>query len=74
MSTPAASLVAPLARRRTQLKEKGKTRAHKQIVRRLPAGSGALSSVPKGKDFASAQSGKKQKTDVDPGEATPDQQ
>jgi hypothetical protein len=33
-------------------------------VRRLPAGSGALGSVPKGKDFARAGA-KKQKTDVD---------
>ena len=32
-------------------------------MRRLPAGSGALGAVPKGKDFASAN-GKKQKTDI----------
>ena len=64
-ATGSAGLVAPLARRRTQLKEKGKVRAHKQIAKRLPAGSGALGSVPKGKDFARAQGGTKQKTDVD---------
>ena len=63
--TTAARLVAPLARRRTQLREKGKTRPHKQIARREPAGSGALGAVPKGKDFTSATGRKKQKTDVD---------
>ena len=64
MGTASERLVAPLARRRLQLKEKGKVRPHKQIARRLPAGSSALGSVPKGNDYASAQSGKKQKTDV----------
>ena len=64
MSTASARLVAPLARRRTQLKEKSKVRAHKKIKPRLPAGSGVLGAVPKGKDFARTQGGKKQKTDV----------
>ena len=54
-----APLVAPLARRRTQLKEKAKIRPEKQIARRLPAGSGVLAAVPKGKDYASAKRGKK---------------
>ena len=50
MSTPC--IVAPLARRRTQLMEKGNTRPHNLLERRLPAGSsGALCSVPKGKDY-----------------------
>ena len=62
MSSPSARLVAPLARRRTQLKEKGKTRPHKQIVKRLPAGSGVLGAVPKGKDFTSG--GTKQAVDI----------
>ena len=52
------------ARRRTQLKEKGKTRSHKLIVKRLPAGSGVLDAVPKGKDYASAQQGKKKQVDI----------
>ena len=64
MGTASERLVAPLARRRLKLKEKGKVRPHKQIARRMPAGSSALGSVPKGNDYASAQSGKKQKTDV----------
>lgn len=46
-----AKLVAPLNRRRTQLKEKGKTRSSKMITKRLPAGSGALKAIPTGKDF-----------------------
>jgi len=62
--TGSAPLVAPLARRRTQLKEKGKTRPHKQIVRRLPAGSGVLGAVPKAKDYASAKKGGKKQVDV----------
>ena len=45
------ALVAPLARRRIKLEAKGKTRPHKKIARRLPAGSGDLASVPKGKDY-----------------------
>ena len=57
--TKGRGLVAPLARRRTQLTEKGKHRPHKQIARRLPAGSGVLGAVPKGKDYASASNGKK---------------
>ena len=60
----AAPLVAPLARRRTQLREKGKVRAHKHITRRLPAGASALASVPKGMDFASS-SGAMSSFDVD---------
>ena len=64
MITPSSRLVAPLARRRTQLKEKAKHRPHKQIARRLPAGSGVLGAVPKGKDYALTEGGKK-KTDVD---------
>ena len=63
-ATGSAGLVAPLARRRTQLKEKGKTRSHKLIVKRLPAGSGVLGAVPKGKDYASAQKGKKKQVDI----------
>ena len=59
-----APLIAPLARRRTQLKEKGTTRPHKQISRRLPAGSGVLVAVPKGKDYATAKKGGKKKADV----------
>ena len=47
------ALVAPLARRRIKLEAKGKTRPHKKIARRLPAGSGDLASVPKGKDTLS---------------------
>ena len=54
MSPRSSRLVAPLARRRTQLKEKGKVRPHKQIARRLPAGSGVLGAVPKGKDYVTA--------------------
>ena len=61
---PGECLVAPLARRRTQLKEKGKTRDNKQMVKRLPAGSGALGAVPKGKDFTSSTGGK-EKMDLD---------
>ena len=45
------ALVAPLARKRIKLEAKGKVRPHKQIARRLPAGSGDLASVPKGKDY-----------------------
>jgi hypothetical protein len=51
--------------RPTQLKEKGKTRPHKQISRRLPAGSGVLGAVPKAKDYASAKKGGKKQVDVD---------
>ena len=60
-ATGSAGLVAPLARRRTQLKEKGKTRPHKLIAKRLPAGSGVLGAVPKGKEYASAHNGRKRK-------------
>ena len=59
-----APLIAPLARRRTQLKEKGTTRPHKQISRRLPAGSGVLGAVPKGMDYATAKKGGKKMTNV----------
>ena len=65
MPTDQARLVAPLARRRTQLKEKAKVRPHKQIAKRLPAGSGVLGAVPKGKDYTSATKGGKKETDVD---------
>ena len=64
MSSPSARLVAPLARRRAQLKEKAKTRPYKQLARRLPAGSTVLGAVPKGKDFAMAATGKRRKTDI----------
>ena len=60
-----APIIAPLARRRTQLKEKAKTRPHKQIARRLPAGSGVLGAVPKGKDYVKAKKGGKKETDLD---------
>jgi hypothetical protein len=83
--TGSTRFVAPLAmppvRRRTQLKEKAKTRPHKQIALRLPAaktrthkqiarrlvpaGSGVLGAVPKGKDYQSATTGGKKKVDVD---------
>ena len=46
-------------KRRAQLKEKSKTRPEKKIAKRLPAGSGALGSVPKGKDFITQASGQK---------------
>ena len=46
-----APLLAPLARRRTQLKEKGVTRPHSKIAPRLPAGSSDLAGLPKGRDF-----------------------
>ena len=45
------ALVAPLARRRMKLEAKGKFRPHKKIARQLPAGSGDLASVPRGKDY-----------------------
>ena len=51
---PAHKLVAPLARRRTQLMEKGKTRSHRTIHKRLPAGAGDLARIPKGKEFTTA--------------------
>ena len=46
-----APLLAPLARRRTQLIEKGVTRPRRKIAPRLPAGSTVLAGVPKGRDF-----------------------
>ena len=47
-----SKLVAPLARRRTQLMEKGKTRSHRAIHKRLPAGAGdPRARIPKGKEF-----------------------
>ena len=49
-----SKLVAPLARRRTQLMEKGKTRSHRAIHKRLPAGAGDLARIPKGKEFQTA--------------------
>ena len=65
MITPPSRLVAPLSRRRTQLKEKGKSRPHKKIAPRLPAGAGALDSLPKGKDYmASASNPKKKQTAI----------
>ena len=64
MGKNATTLAAPLARRRTQLKEKGKTRPAKQIARRLPAGSGALDAVPKGKDYAAVTKNGKEQVDV----------
>ena len=51
------ALVAPLARRRIKLESKGKVRSHKKMSKRLPAGSGDLASVPKGKDYADGKSG-----------------
>ena len=39
------------------MKEKAKTRPEKQIARRLPAGSGVLAAVTKGKDYSSAKNG-----------------
>ena len=53
-SAPQAKLLAPYARRRTQLKEKGKTRPHTAIVKRLPAGSGDIDTIPKGKAIMAA--------------------
>ena len=50
-----APLLAPLARRRTQLMEKGVTRPRRKIAPRLPAGSSVLAGVPKGRDFVSAK-------------------
>ena len=47
-------LVALLARRRTQLMEKGKTRSHRAIHKRLPADAGDLARIPKGKEFKTA--------------------
>ena len=47
----ARALVAPLARKRKHLEQKGATRPHKAIAGRLPAGSAELHSVPKGKDY-----------------------
>ena len=47
----ARALVAPLARKRQRLVQKGKTRPHKAIAPRLPAGAGDLKSVPKGKEY-----------------------
>ena len=61
VATASRALVAPLARRRTQLQEKAKYRPEKKIARRLPAGAGALAKIPKGKDFKRA--GRKQ-TDI----------
>ena len=40
-----------------KLEAKGKSRSHKKIARRLPAGSGDLASVPKGKDYAKKSGG-----------------
>ena len=54
VATASRALVAPLARRRTQLQEKAKYRPEKKIARRLPAGAGALAKIPKGKDFKGA--------------------
>jgi hypothetical protein len=66
MTGRSGRLVAPLARRRPQLKEKGKTRPYKQIARRLPVGSGVLGAVPKGKQFlGAATSGKQKQTAID---------
>ena len=53
-TTPPSTLVAPLARRRTQLKEKSKWRPHRAIHKRLPAGASDLANVPKGKEFKMA--------------------
>ena len=50
-----SKLVAPLQRRRSMLQEKAKTRDHKKMTKKLPAGSAALAKVPKGKDFMSAR-------------------
>ena len=51
----ARALVAPLARKRQRLVHKGKTRPHKAIAPRLPAGAGDLKSVPKGKEYMTAR-------------------
>ena len=53
VATASRALVAPLARRRTQLQEKAKYRPEKKIAGRLPSGAGALplAKIPKGKDF-----------------------
>ena len=46
-----AEAVPRVARRRMKLEAKGKFRPHKKIARQLPAGSGDLASVPRGKDY-----------------------
>ena len=46
-----APLLAPLARRRTQLMENGVTQPRRKIAPRLPAGSSVLAGVPKGREF-----------------------
>ena len=61
MITLPSRVVAPLSRRRTQLKEKGKSRPHKKIAPRLPAGAGALDALPKGKDYMASASNPKRK-------------
>ena len=61
MITLPSRVVAPLSRRRTQLKEKGKSRPHKKIAPRLPAGAGALDALPKCKDYMASASNPKRK-------------
>ena len=44
-------LLQPMRKRRTLLLEKAKTREHKSIEKRMPAGASDLSRLPKGKDY-----------------------
>ena len=64
VSAAPAKLVKPLQRRRTMLHEKAKVRDNKKMAKKLPAGSGALTNVPKGKDFTTTATIGKTQTNI----------
>ena len=64
VSAAPAKLVKPLQRRRTMLHEKAKVRDNKKMAKKLPAGSGALTNVPKGKDFTTMATIGKTQTNI----------